>query len=138
MSLENTLLAIKREYSKDEKFKLFLKHLDNVENELRIERKKNTNFLKKTKELEALIESLQEEIKFLQETLDEYKGTGDQKKFVNMKAHNKIIKKKEEFEKLFWDLYHEHKKLKEELLNQNKIPVRDIPDIHTSDDVNML
>lgn len=105
MSLDETLLAIKREYSKDEKFKLFLQHLDKVELILSQERTKVLKLLREKQELEKQIESLTEEV-------GEYKG-GDPKKYITVKAFVKQQKKTNLWEKSFWELHKKYESLKQ-------------------------
>lgn len=114
MSLEQTLLAIKREYSKDEKFKLFVRHLDNVENELRLERQKATDLMKINVKQQELIDKLKDE-------LDLFKVVKGTPGFVKAKKHEEMVQKKVEFEKLYFALYWEHKELKEKIENNGNL-----------------
>lgn len=118
MSFEETIiLSLRREYQKDEKFRFLLKHLDNVENELRDERKKHTEVIKKCVELQAEVEPLKEKIKELEKMIETYQKDPDNFpiRFIKVKTYEKMRKKKEQVEKRMYELVWELKELKEKL-----------------------
>lgn len=107
MSLESTILAIRREYSHDEKFKLWLQHVNKVEDELRIERRKNTELIKRVAELENNPETqrLRAEIKKITAELEDAEQSLAGKGWVRKKTHDRLMKKKVQYEKLYWELW---------------------------------
>lgn len=129
MSLQETILSIKREFTGVEKYRLFLLHLDNVENELR-ELQKLYNVALKTlnenskllRELNRTIETRNGEIALLKESLDEYQSHPENNpiRFVKIKTHNRMIEKSRLFESRFWDVCRENKELKEKLERYEK------------------
>lgn len=112
---ENILLSIKREYSGDEKFRYLLRHLDNVENEVRNKDKKITELLKAKLERDVIFEKLQKQIEDLKFTLSEYTAEKGDPKFVSIKSHDKLIKKAKDWENKFFERHWEIKDLKEKL-----------------------
>jgi hypothetical protein len=110
---DNILLKIRREFSGKEKYRLFLQQLDRLETELKRERELNTDLLKKNlelKEQKKLIHELQVENNRLKAELGEYTATEMGKKFVRIKAYEKLQKSHQMWETRFWEL---HKKLNE-------------------------
>lgn len=115
MSLEQTILKIRREYSGQEKYRLFLKHLDNIESELREERKKATKLIADNTTMKKEKGALVDELNQLRAELSEYKATQPDKKFVRMSCYKKLEGSKAEWEKLFWELHKELQQLKQQL-----------------------
>ena len=107
------LLQIRREFSKNEKYRLFLRHLDNTEAALAVERKKYTELLKAGPAGQQEIVLLRAQVAELQEQLGCYKGSEGQKKhqYVPLKTHNKAIKKSKEFQDMYWELHHKYQEL---------------------------
>lgn len=102
---ETILLKIRREFSGNEKYRLFLKHLDNVELELKKERERATTLIKENSGLKAkLVEA--------EAVLDEYTTKGVGKTCVRMKTFNKLQRTKEMYEKRFWEVWNELQELK--------------------------
>lgn len=101
MALDETLLKIKREFSRDEKYRLLISHYNQVDDSLAAEIKRGNELLKKVKELEKKVKDLEQENK-------DFKSGS-----VTIKAHNKMAAKKAEWEKRFWDLNTELRELKE-------------------------
>jgi len=112
MSLDNTLLAIRREFSKDEKYKIFLRHLDNIEIELQKERKQNTELLKQNQSLKSLVEELECE-------LSEYSNNNAKKNFVRLKTHERLQKDRTAWKERFWEQNTELNELKNTLTKKN-------------------
>lgn len=101
MALNETLLKIKREFSREEKYRMLIAHYNQVEDSLAAEIKKGNELLKKTKELEKRIKELEAENR-------DFRAGG-----VSLKAHTKLATKKAEWENRFWDQNRELKELKE-------------------------
>jgi hypothetical protein len=92
---DNILLKLRREFSGQEKYRLFLQQLDRLETELKQERLLNTELMKKMPE-----------VKDLQAQIDEFTGKGIGKTCVRMKTHEKAIKEKKKWEALYIETYH--------------------------------
>lgn len=108
MSFEdNILLSIRREFSKNEKYRLFLKHLDTVEESLRKERQAHTDLIKKNAELKKEHKALKQKLQDMQAELSEYKATEQSKKFVRMAAYKKLDSTKTMWETRFWEIHRE-------------------------------
>lgn len=127
MSLDNTILKIRREYSGNEKYRLFLKHLDNVESELKQERLRLTDRLKelegckqKNAELKKDNATLRYQVEQLTAELGEYKATEQDKKFVRMKAYKRLDQSKTMWETRFWELHRQFEELKQSKLHNNE------------------
>src|SRR6185369_6092719 len=119
---DNILLNIKREYSGNEKYRLFLQHLDKVEIALAQERKRNLKLLKKNKNLEKENEELKQKLKE-KETIEvkeyfEHEIKLDKpEKYVSAKEYTKIVKKCETWEGLHRELNIRYN----QLLNQKTV-----------------
>lgn len=95
MSFEdNILLKLRRQFSGQEKYRLFLQQLDRLETELAAERKLNTELMKAN-----------QTVKELQEQLSEYTETRP-KTCVTLKKHEKLRKEKDKYLALYIELYH--------------------------------
>jgi hypothetical protein len=109
MSFEdNILLKLRRQFSGQEKYRLFLQQLDRLEIELKRERELNTELMKKI----ATVEDLQAEV-------DEYTGKGIGKTCVKMKTHNKAINEKKKWEALYIETYHKLQELQKQQQDGN-------------------
>lgn len=112
---ENILLKIRREFSGNEKYRLFLKHLDMLESELKRERELNTQLMKDIPELKRVNNELKQANDVLKAELGEYTNTDpDNKKYVRVKAYNKLQKSHQMWETRFWEQNAELQKLKAE------------------------
>lgn len=100
---DNILLKLRREFSGQEKYRLFLQQLNRLEEELKQERKLNTELMKQL----AIVKDLQAEI-------DEYTGKGIGKTCVKMKTHEKAIKEKKKWEALYIETYHKLQELQKQ------------------------
>jgi uncharacterized protein YhaN len=136
MSLEETLLSIRREFSKNEKYRLFLQHLDQVEISLAQERNKNLDLLKEKEKLKNEILVLTKDKVKINEEEDilkrQIENLKKQIKALNTKIQalehddegNAKYVKKDLFEKqvaqtrIYHDLYWKLKKEQDQLLNQ--------------------
>lgn len=119
---DRILLQIRREFSKNEKYRLFLCHLDHLERDLALERKKNTNLLKEREPLRDELLDLKTHIKDLQFKVIELEGelfTYTSKdllpNFVKAKTHSKLLQTKGALERSFWEKHAECETLKREL-----------------------
>lgn len=114
---ENILLSIRREFSKNEKYRLFLKHLDNVETKLREERKRHTELMQSNAALKKEFKAVKEQIKTLELELGEYKATEADKKFVRMKSYKKLDQTKTMWETRFWEIHRQLQELKSTIIS---------------------
>ena len=96
---DNILLKLRHEFTGQEKYRLFLHQLNRLEDELKKERKLNTELMKQLTT-----------VKDLQAQLDEYNSQQIGKTCVRMKTHEKAVRQKKEWEDRYWEL---HAKLKE-------------------------
>lgn len=99
MSLDQTILKIKRKFTKEEEYKLLLKQLMIAEESLERERK--------------CVFQLKEEIKQLKNRLSAVKTPPS--KFVTKKSFNKLQREKVEWEQRFWEIHGELEKLKKDV-----------------------
>lgn len=122
---ENIILKIRREFSGNEKYRLFLKHLDDVEDQLRKERQKYTDLLKTHQETKEKLKELRKQFDPINAELSEYKATEVDKKFVRMAAYKRLDQTKTMWETRFWEIHKELQKFKEQVnpINQyQKLP----------------
>lgn len=108
------LLSIKRQFTGQEKYRLFLKYLDDTETALRNERQKHTELMQSNAVLKKEFKALQEKIKKLEVELAEYTTGGDDKKFVRMSGYKKLDRAKTMWEQRFWEVHTELQQLKSE------------------------
>lgn len=95
MSFDDTiLLKLRREFSGQEKYRLFLHQLNRLEDELKQERKLNTELMKQLGT-----------VKELQAQLDEYNAQKIGKTCVKMKTYEKCLTQKKEWEDRYWELH---------------------------------
>lgn len=113
MAFDETLLAIKRAFSKDEKYKLFLQYVNNLEDEIAREIKRSKELLLKTKTQTLRVQELEHENAKLKNELNEY-STTDMKKYIKRTKHEKMLFTKAMWEKRFWEVNAELNKLKNE------------------------
>lgn len=116
---DSILLHLRREFSGNEKYRLFLQQIDRLETALRAE---NKLVLKLRKEIQELQESnkkykkvngdLRQENDKFRIDLGEYTATETSKKYVNMKAYNNLATQKAMWETRFWELHRELQTLK--------------------------
>lgn len=90
----NILLRLRREFSGQEKYRLFLHQLNRLEDELKQERKLNTELMKQIAT-----------VKDLQLRLDEYDAQKIGKTCVKMKTYEKCLHQKKEWEDRYWELH---------------------------------
>lgn len=118
MSLDSLILSIRREFSRDEKYRLFLKHLDDIENNLREERKRTTDLLRENTELNKENKRMKELLKTQTAELSEYKATQPDKKFIRMSCYKKLEGEKADWVRRFWELHNELQQLKNDTTPQ--------------------
>ena len=113
---ENILLKIRRQFSGQEKYRLFLQQLDRLESENREWSKKYTDLLKKHTETVQKLQDLKQlrpQLEKVIAELSEYKATDTDKKFVRKKALMLMENEKIAWEMRYWELHRELQKLKE-------------------------
>lgn len=108
------LLSLKRQFTGQEKYRLFLKYLDDTETALRNERQKHTELMQNNAALKKEFKALQEKVKKLELTIAEYTTGGEEKKFVRMSTYRKLDRSKSMFEQRFWEVHKELQQLKSE------------------------
>lgn len=101
---DNILLKLRREFSGQEKYRLFLQQLDRLETQLKNERKLNTELMKQLGT-----------VKELQDQLDEYNLKNIGKTCVKMKTYEKLLRQKKEWEDRFWELHKQLEELKQSI-----------------------
>ncbi len=112
---DNILLSIRREFSGQEKYKLFLQQLDRIETELRNNRKAYTDLLKVHVPMKQELKDLRKKFEDVQLELGEYKATDTDKKFIRKTAYRRLEMDKLMWETRFWELHRELQKLKEQV-----------------------
>lgn len=117
---DDTLLRLRRQFSGQEKYKLFLQQLNRLEAELKLERELNTKLMKENLEFKDQCQEIKRRNNELNQTngrlkteIGEYAATEMGKKFVTIKAYNKLQKSHQEWERRFWELHIELQKLKQ-------------------------
>jgi predicted nucleic acid-binding Zn-ribbon protein len=118
---DNILLKLRREFSGNEKYRLFLQQLDRLENELREEnklilklRQENQELAEKNNEYKRLNGELRKQNEQMTCELKEWNATEAGKKFVSIKAYNKLQGSAAEWIQRYWELHGELQKLKAE------------------------
>ena len=122
MSFEdNILLKLRRQFSGKEKYRLFLQQLDRLQTELRVENKRVLELLKENldlKDANKLLKmrngQLQQENEKIAAELREWNATEAGKKFVSMKAYNKLQGATAEWMQRYWDLYKQLQELQKQ------------------------
>lgn len=116
---DNILLKLRREFSGNEKYRLFLQQLDRLETELRAEsslvlklRKESEELSLKNKELRVKNHDLEVSNGRLKTELGEYTATQVTKQFVSVKAYNKLQKSHNEWEARYWSIHKELQSLR--------------------------
>lgn len=110
---DNILLKLRREFSGQEKYRLFLQQLNRLESELKRERELNTQLIKDRQELKKLNNELKQANNVLKAEIGEYTATDTDKKYVRVKAYNKLQKSHQMWETRFWEQNAELQQLKQ-------------------------
>lgn len=109
---DDILLRLRREFSGQEKYRLFLQQLTRIEEELMKHRKLYNELIRANADLKTKNKQLSKENEELAAELGEYKATEADKKYVRMKAYRKLDRAKTMWETRFWELHRELQKLK--------------------------
>jgi cellulose biosynthesis protein BcsQ len=109
---ENIILKIRRQFSGNEKYRLFLKHLDDVESQLRQERKRHTELIAVHAQMKTEFKEMKKQFEAVRIELAEYKATDTDKKFVRKTAYNRLEMDKLMWETRFWEIHRELESLK--------------------------
>lgn len=115
MEDQEILLRIRREFSKNEKYRYLLKYLDDVELDRARERKLNTDLIKENFDLVREKNELSQKLSELQKQYKKLETKQSRGEFISPERHAQVCKERSEFEKKY------HNQVRENIELQHQI-----------------